>query len=99
MEDIEKVEVASNKMRLKFLKLLSESEDSTPNIAKKLGMERKTVAYHLLEKTGLMESVYKKQKNKGIVKNYKTSAEGKRIYEFLLSYKPGRQHPPNANEP
>jgi DNA-binding transcriptional ArsR family regulator len=96
MSDVERLKIASDKMRLKILLMLQESKDKNyvSKMAQELKKERKTIYWHLkkLEEMGLVQGKYvlgiKKDKVPVTTREYSLTHKGKSILKVVLSVKP-----------
>lgn len=87
--DLERIHVASHSTRIYILHRLLNGENYAAKLGQELKIERKVIAFHLveLEKYGLVESKYglSEDKRPVAVKYYKITPKGKEIFEHIIA--------------
>ena len=86
--DLQRLETASNEIRFKLLKQLTNGPGYAAKFASDFKIERKTISFHLaqLEKVKLVEHNLTLSNNRA-VKEYKITTIGRRICEYISAFK------------
>ena len=89
IQKCERIHVASHSTRIHILNLLWSGDNYAAKLGQELNIERKVIAFHLmeLENVGLVEGkfVLNQDRRPVAVKSYKLTAKGREILQLVLS--------------
>ncbi len=87
--ELQRIHVASHSTRIHILNCLNNGDSYAAKLGQELNVERKVIAFHLmeLEKVGLVEGKYSLNQDKRpvAVKSYQLTRKGRDILQIVLS--------------